>query len=66
MSNLWEEVMIPKRTKTLKNKKTGEVLDVVKVEKNRVYVNSQELSDYGYISDWYIPEQEIKENYEVE
>lgn len=41
---------------TLRNKKTEEVLDIVKIEDNKVYVNSQELDNCGYISDWYIPE----------
>lgn len=49
---------------TLRNKKTGEIVDVTKIELPRIYVTNWEIEEYGYITDWYILESELENNYE--
>lgn len=49
---------------TLRNKKTGEIVDVTKIELPRIYVTTWEIEEYGYIADWYILDSELENNYE--
>ena len=50
---------------TLRNKKTGEIVDVTKIKLPRIYVTNWEIEEYGYIADWwYILESELENNYE--